>query len=282
MQRNVEGNGLPDQMLVIRKLQIDQALNEKDLTIPDDVRSQFPADAKPVDLEQRPLGDPGQPPKELAPGILLIPGTWNITLIRQDDGIVVLEAPISSGYSAQVIAEAHRRFPGQPIKAVITTSDSWPHLAGIREYVAAEIPICALDLNQPILARIIGSSHSTKPDALERSPRHPQFHLVHEKTVLGTGVNRIEIYPIRGETSERQMMVYFPQHHLLYGSDPFQRQEDSSFFYPQTVTELMDAVGREHLDVNQFFMMHIGPTPWTDLGKAVASAKAQDTPNGVL
>ena len=100
--------------------------------------------------------------------------------------------------------------------------------------------------------------------------------------MLGTGVNRIEIYPIRGETSERQMMVYFPQHHLLYGSDPFQRQEDGSFFYPQTVTELMDAVGREHLDVNQFFMMHIGPTPWTDLGKAVASAKAQDTPNGIL
>lgn len=28
--------------------------------------------------------------------------------------------------------------------------------------------------------------------------------------------------------------------------------------------------------------MHIGPTPWTDLGKAVEAAEKQDTPNGLL
>jgi hypothetical protein len=30
------------------------------------------------------------------------------------------------------------------------------------------------------------------------------------------------------------------------------------FFYPQTVTELVDAVSSAHLQVDQFFMMHIG------------------------
>jgi hypothetical protein len=78
------------------------------------------------------------------------------------------------------------------------------------------------------------------------------------------------------------MLVYFPAHHLLYGSDPFQRRADGSFAYPQTVTELMDAVTREHLEVEQFFMMHIGPTPWSDLNKAVQAAEAQDTPTGLL
>ncbi len=282
MQRNMEGNGLPDQMLVIRKLQIDEPLSESDLTIPADVRAQFHPEAKPVDLEHLPLGNPAQLAKELAPGILLIPGAWNVTLVRQDDGIVVLEAPISSGYSAQVIAEAHRRFPGQPIKAVITTSDSWPHLAGIREYVAEGIPIYALDWNRPVLDRLIAAPRRSKPDQLQSSLRSAQWRIVHGKTVLGTGINHLELYPIRGETSERQMMVYFPQHDLLYGSDPFQRGEDGSFFYPQTVTELMDAVAREHLKVDQFFMMHIGLTPWTDLAKAVAKAAARDTPNGSL
>jgi hypothetical protein len=165
---------------------------------------------------------------------------------------------------------------------VITTSDSWPHLAGIRQYVAEGIPIYALDLNRPILERVIDDSRKSKPDALARAPRKPQFHLVHEKTVLGTGANRVEIIPIRGETSERQMMVYFPEHHLLYGSDPFQQMPDGSYFYPQTVTELMDAVAREHLQVDRFFMMHIGPTPWSDLGNAVEAAEKQDTPTGVL
>jgi hypothetical protein len=92
----------------------------------------------------------------------------------------------------------------------------------------------------------------------------------------------MEIIPIRGETSERQMMVYFPEHHLLYGSDPFQQMPDGSFFYPQTVTELIDAVKREHLEPEQFFMMHIGPTPWAALAKAIAAAETQNTPNGVL
>ena len=61
-----------------------------------------------------------------------------------------------------------------------------------------------------------------------------------------------------------------------------ERPEDGSYFYPQTVTELTDAVTREHLNVEQFFMMHIGPTSWVNLAKAVAAAEAQDTPNGVL
>jgi len=282
MQRNIEGNGLPDQTLIIRKLQIDEALNDADLTIDANVRAQFHSDAKPVDLEQRPLGDPSQPAKELESGIVFIPGSWNVTLVKQDNGIVVLEAPISSGYSAQVIAEAHKRFPNQPIKAVVTTSDSWPHLAGIREYVAEGIPIYALDLNQPILNRVIADTRTGKPDALARSPRKPQFQFVHDKKVLGTGANRLEIYPIHGETSERQMMVYFPEYKLLYGSDPFQRRQDGSFFYPQTVTELMDAVAHEHLNVDQFFMMHVGPTPWSELAKAIAIAESQDTPNGIL
>ena len=77
-------------------------------------------------------------------------------------------------------------------------------------------------------------------------------------------------------------MVFFPEHHLLYGSDPFQLSGDGSFFYPQTVTELTAAVDREHLAVNEFFMMHIGPRPWAELAKAEAAARAQDTPNGSL
>ncbi len=282
MQWNIENNNLPDKMLVIRKLDIDAPLDEAKLAIPDTIRAKFDPHAPPNDLEKRPLGNPKAPAKELAPGIVLIPGSWNATFVRQKDGIVILESPISSGYSALVIAEAQRRFPGQRIKAVITTSDSWPHLAGIREFVAKGIPIYALDLNRPILERVIAEKRTAKPDALARAPKLPDFHLIHEKTTLGSGPNRMEIYPLRGETSERQMMVYFPEHKLLYGSDPFQQNDDGSLFYPQTVTELTDAVTRENLTVNSFFMMHVGLTPWLELPKAIAQAKAQNTPTGTL
>ncbi len=281
LQWNIERNSLPDETFSVNKLQINESLVEADLTIPQEIRDKYNPTTPPPDRNNTPLGRPDRPAQELAPGMIFIPGSWNTTLVRQDDGIVIIEAPISSGYSAKVIAEAKRRFPNLPIKAMITTSDSWPHIAGIREYVAQGIPIYALDLNKPILNRIINASYKSKPDDLERSPRQPDFKLVTEKTVLGTGPNRLEIYPIRGETSERQMMVYFPDLKLLYGSDPFQRNQDGTYFYPQTVSELRGAVAREHLEVNTFFMMHVEPTPWTDLPKVIQTAEQQDTPAGV-
>jgi len=241
MQWNIERNGLAEEELVIRKLRIDEPLDEASLTIPADIRAKFNPSAPPSGPATVALGNPSEPSRELASGIVFIPGSWNTTLIRQDDGIIILEAPISSEYAAKVIAEAKRRFPTQPIKAVITTSDSWPHIAGIREYVAQGVPIYALNLNRPILERMIAAPHTIHPDDLQRSPRQPDFRWVHDKTSVGSGPNRLEIYPLHGETSERQMMVYFPEHRLLYGSDSFQTQGDK-FFFPQEVTELMDAV----------------------------------------
>jgi hypothetical protein len=282
MERTIECNGLPDQMFVVSKLELDFPLNSTELTIPTDIKSKFLPHAKPWDLADLPLGDPSQPAHELASGIVFIPGSWNTTIVRQNDGIVILEAPISSGYSSQAIAEAQKRFPNMPIKAVITTSDSWPHIAGIREFVARGIPIYALDLNQPILERLIGASRTSKPDLLARSPRKPDFHLISQRTTLGRGSNRLEIIPIRGETSERQMMVYIPEHHLLYGSDPFQKLPNGSYFYPQTVTELTAAVAREHLQPERFFMMHVGPTPWDELQEAIVAAGMRNTPDGIL
>jgi hypothetical protein len=41
-------------------------------------------------------------------------------------------------------------------------------------------------------------------------------------------------------------------------------------------------VTREHLSVDKFFMMHIGLTPWGALGTALAAARIQNTPDGVL
>src|SRR5262249_17333067 len=136
---------------------------------------------------------------------------------------------ISAGHSAQVIDEAKRRFPNVPIKAVITTSDAWPHFGGVREYVARSIPIYALDLNLPILNRMVKSSRRLNPDALERNPRRPDFRVVSGKTLRGDGPNRMELYPVRTETGERMIMIYFPQHHLLYASDLIQPSRGGLF-----------------------------------------------------
>src|SRR5262249_48765856 len=148
-----------------------------------------------------------------------VPGSWDVVEVKQDDGIVILEGPLSSDYSARAIDDARQRFGSAPIKAVISTSDAWPHIGGMREYVARRIPIYALDLNVPILTRLFAAKYESFPDALAKTPRRPALHVVSGKTVVGSGANRLEIHPYRTASGERQMMVYWPEHQLLYTSD---------------------------------------------------------------
>jgi len=274
-QWDIERNGLPDSMVEIRMLKINglDAESAKSLEIPAQIAQAYRTRGNPPDLETLPLNPDA---KEIAPGVLLFPGFWNVGMVRQADGIVILEAPISSGYSARVIAEAEKRFPGQKVKAVITTSDAWPHVAGIREYAAQDIPIYAYGRNQVIVKRMLAETRAAKPDALGRNPKPADIRWVNGKTDLGGGPNRMEIYPIGGSTTERQMMVYFPEQHLLYGSDAFQQSGPANYFTPETVAEVVHAAEREKLNVSKFFMMHVGLTDWSDLAPFLAKAREKD------
>lgn len=260
-QWSIERNGLPDSDTTITSLRINPLLDPGALGIPADVRKDFLAHKHTID--EIPLGIPGQPASEIEPGVIHIPGAWNVNLIRQQDGVVVLEGPISSGYSVKVLDEAHKRFPDLPVKAVITTSDSWPHIGGLREYVARGIPVYALDLDKPILTWLFNAPHAYLPDALQTHPRKPEWRLITGNTQVGDGPNRMELIPYRSETGERQTMVYFPQYKLLYTSDLFSPAQGKEWFTPEYLLELRKAVAREHLSVDNIFGMHYDVTPWT-------------------
>jgi hypothetical protein len=206
---------------------------------------------------------------ELAPGIELYRGSWNATLIKQDDGVLVLEAPISPHYVQGVLAKARSAFPGVPVKGVLSSSDSWPHMAGVREAVAEGLPVYILDLNQPLLDRLVAAPHRLQPDRLQTAPKSPQWHVVSGKQEIGTGANRVVIYPLRGASTERQFMVYFPAHKLLYASDTLALNADHTLYDPELMREVVQAVAREHLQVDTVYAMHEGPTPWRDVAGMV-------------
>ena len=209
---------------------------------------------------------------DLAPGIELYRGSWNATLIRQDDGVLVLEAPISPHYVQGVLAKARSAFPGVPVKGVLSSSDSWPHMAGVREAVADGLPVYILDLNQPLLDRLVAAPHRLQPDRLQTAPKSPQWRVVSGKQEIGSGANRAVIYPLRGTATERQFMVYFPEHKLLYASDTLALNADHTLYNPELVREVMQAVAREHLQVDTVYAMHEGPTPWRDVVGMVDAA----------
>lgn len=270
-QWDEETNGWPIRTRIVTGLDLDPQLAADAFAIAPEIREAFAA--RPArTIDEVPLGRPDQPPVEPAEGVVVIPGPWNVALVRQADGIVVLEAPISAGYSRQVLAEAERRFPELPVKAVVSTSDAWPHVGGVREYVARGIPVYALDLNVSHLERIARAPRTRAPDSLARAPRTPDVRAIGGPTSLGTGPNRLLLVPVRGEAGERMMLAHLPGRELLYASDLIQRLPDGSWWAPEYLYETMKTVERAGLAVETVFAMHLGPEPWEAVVEGVAEA----------
>ncbi len=193
-----------------------------------------------------------------------------MTLVRQADGVVIFEAHISAAYVNAVIAEAHRRFPGVPIKAVVMTSDPWAHIGGVREVMAKNIPIYINARSVPFLTRLAHMPYTLEPDALARSPHPPRIIPVAGKVVIGHGPNTIVLYPVGGPYAERMTMAYFPERRLLYGADLVFPMPDGKGFDPTPATDLRRAVAREHLAVDSIFCVQRAPlVAWPDFVPAV-------------
>ena len=261
-----ERNGLLWSSAQVFDLELNVPLDEKQLTV-DAAAARRSTESKGW---KRSLGTSDN--TALAPGVDLYSGSWNSTLVREPDGMVILETPISSTFTESIFAEARRKYPGVPIKAVISTSDSWPHVGGIRFDVAQDVPVYILDLNRPLLERMLAAPHTIDPDALADSKRRPEWQIVSGKTMVGSGANRMELYPVRGASTERQFMVYFPEHRLLYASDTLVINPDHSLYDPELMREVVAAVEREHLSVETVFAMHQAPIPWAQAVELVQKA----------
>jgi hypothetical protein len=278
-QMDRDWNGVSKSSASIVKIAVNPAIEESAFKIPDEVKKAFAA-APVTGLAMLKL-DTDKQRVVIAPDsgggleIVQYGGNFNVGVIRQPDGLVVLEAPIGSQYSVQVLDELAKRYPGARVKALVTTSDAWPHLGGVREYIARGIPVYGLDLNQPILERLLKANYAAKPDALARTPKPARFTWVSAKTAIGTGNTRMELYPVRGENGERMMIAYFPALKVLYTSDEIQRQRNGSFFMPEFLLEVRDSIQREHLEVDRVFGMHIGSIAWPEIEAAIAKASAR-------
>lgn len=270
LQVDREWNGVAQSSATIVRITVNPAIDASRFTISPEARTAFAALPPVYGIPSLAL-DTGKR-AEIAPGIAHYGGSWNVGMVRQPDGVVIIEAPVGSRYSAQVLDEAARRYPGVPVKAVITTSDAWPHLGGLREYVARGIAVYALDLNRPILERLLQADYSAHPDALARTPKPGKFTWVGGKTTIGAGETRIELYPVRGENGERQMFAYFPSQKLLYTSDEVQPMRSGGFFMPEYLLEVRDVIARERLDVARIFGFHASLTPWSVIEAAIAAA----------
>lgn len=218
--------------------------------------------------------DPKAPIAQIAPGIVQIPGSWFSTIVRQDDGLVIIDAPISSGYSRKVLDEAARRFPGMPVKALVTSTAFYWHVAGVREYAARGIPIYVRDRNVAVIRAMLAAPHTLAPDALAMRPVAPVIRAVSAATAIGRGRNAIVLYPI-AEGEQPMTMSWIADAHLLHtGEMVMPLGPNGALVQPEALLELRRSIAGTPIVTEGLRMigMHMRPTAWQVLLEALKNA----------
>ncbi|MGY4396331.1 hypothetical protein ACVWZA_001511 [Sphingomonas sp. UYAg733] len=266
-------NGAPSRSISVRSAALNPAIEARRLSIEPAMTAMLDRPGS-RDVDELPLGRADRPVTEIAPGVVQIPGSWYTTLVREPDGIIIIDAPISNGYSRKVMAEAARRFPGIPIKAVIsTTSFNW-HIAGLREYAAQGIPIYALDRNVPVVKALLSAPHKLRPDTLARRPQKTSIIPVSSPISLGTGPGRLTLYPIR-RASGPMLMVHLPAVEMLHTAEMVQPLgPGGALILPESLQEITDEVAVRGIKVKTMIGMHMSPTPWSWVTDALVEARS--------
>jgi hypothetical protein len=197
--------------------------------------------------------------QEIDDDVFLLPGAWFVSWIIHENDIVVIEAPISSSYSASIIDHLTSTYPDKTITAVINASDAHPHIAGLRTYAANNISVYTSYRNRQLLQELFRADYSKYPDALSAISSQPSFVYVKNETKVN---DRVKIYPVRGEGGARMLFVYLEDEKLLYGADLIQNIPNGSFFMPQYLTEVRNVIRRHELDVEKVYALHTLPIPW--------------------
>jgi hypothetical protein len=202
--------------------------------------------------------------KQLNDNLFVLQGQWFVHWIVQEDGIIVLEAPISSSYSKSIISYLKERYPNKPIKGVVIASDAYPHIAGVREYVANEIPLYVHKNNKTLLENIIYANYKTGLDTQFKLKKEPIYRFVDSKMSFKDSLESISIYPINGSAGSKMLMIELESAEWLYAADLVQKLGDG-FFMSQYLTEVKNAIEKNNLKITKVLAMHTLPINWTEI-----------------
>jgi len=199
----------------------------------------------------------------VAPGIFLLVNrgyTQAVALAR--DTVWVLDATQAEARARHDSAWIARLFPGRRPVAVVVTDLAWPHLAGVRFWVANGATVVSHRASRDFLQRVVDHRWTREPDALERLRRKsPQaarlrFRAVEDSLSLAGGALRL--YAIDGIGSEGALMAYFPAERFLWASDYVQSAQRPALY----TTEVWRAARRAGITPERVAAQHLPITTW--------------------
>jgi hypothetical protein len=192
--------------------------------------------------------------------ILANPG-YREVVTKIGDDVFLLDATQGEQRAREDQEQIAKLFPGDHKITLIVTDLAWPHVAGLRYWVASGAAIVAHKTAYNFLQSVIDSKWTLAPDFLEQHRKNIKFKFtgVDRRYELANGA--LTLHPIDGIGSEGTLMAFIPSDRFLWASDFIQIVDEPS----QYSSEVWRAVQRDGLHPERTAAEHLNLTPWSKI-----------------
>jgi len=183
------------------------------------------------------------------------------TVTLRHDTVYVLEATQSETRAQQDSAWVGRLFPGKHPIVVVVTDLAWPHVAGVRYWVAQGATIVSHVSSKDFLTKVVEHRWTAAPDLLEsrRTTARLRFRAVRDSLRLAGG--DLLAFGLGGIGSENAIGVFARDGAFLWASDYIQNLREPTSYLDEVYT----TVHRLGLTPTLVAAQHIPLTKWEAL-----------------
>jgi glyoxylase-like metal-dependent hydrolase (beta-lactamase superfamily II) len=260
-QIDVDVNGRRFTHNVVTSASVNATLSESEFAIPDSIARRA-----------QPLGNAPPPISvtmaELGPNVWRAEGGTHFSLVvRQGDGLVVVEAPQSTARSKAVLDTLRSRHSGVRVKTLVPTHHHWDHSGGIREYLAQGVPVVVHSRNVEFVRGVGAAAKTIAPDALARGGQMPAVTASSDGMTIGTGDTRVQLFDLPTVHAEGVQAAYVPSLRILFVSDVL---SPGPTLAPAGSREIVAMVRSKNIVVDRVVGGHGGIAAWADVVAASA------------
>ncbi|MGV3709342.1 MAG: hypothetical protein ACO1Q7_10910 [Gemmatimonas sp.] len=207
---------------------------------------------------------------------LLVNRAYTNVVTLQKDTVYVLDATTSEERSRADSVWIGKLFPGKHPVVLVVTDLAWPHISGVRYWIANRTPIVTHAQSTPFLQRVIDRRWTLAPDLLEqkRAAIRPSLNARTVRDSLRLAGGALTVHAIRGISSEGAILVSIPGSNFVWVGDYVQAATRPTQ-YAREVVRTLTALG---LSPERIAAQHLPLTEWSTVVKANTSN--QPAPRG--
>ena len=192
--------------------------------------------------------------------ILANPG-YREVVTKIGDDLFLLDATQGEQRAREDEEQIAKLFPGKHKITVVVTDLAWPHVSGLRYWVASGAAVVAHKSAHNFLQSVIDRKWTLAPDFLEQHRETIKFKFTGLDRRYELADGALTLHPIDGIGSEGALMVFIPSNRFLWASDFIQSVDEPS----QYASEVWKAVHRDGLHPERTAAEHLNLTPWSKI-----------------